>query len=460
MSLQLCDKQITAYKAVIKGKLLNRQKKPQKNGGFGAQAKFHLSIYFLIHCIRSVLVRAVPKTTKRLAARQFEWESFTALSITDIFGLFSMEGFFPSGDLELFAGYVPIGDVTISPAGVVESGGDLGNIVEDPIPTFTPTCAMPTQTYVPEGTVLARVPLSDGVFEGEVGAGGISAQVSKSPRIINDWVVTGEYYQLGSYMALDPHGSVISVKMTPPAGQKVVVTGFGIKSAAFSNFKEGLRYIVRSSPTAAYVDASDYFAWDQKCPDDGQPHQVYLSTAASETPWDAPLVSLSLMNNKSSGRWHLSNLEVYGYLLDAPVWTTATTNAAAATTEAPGAATTEAPAAVTTTEAVLPVTTTAAAGVTTTAPATTTTEPCSTHSPLPDNYSVDLSQIIGWTFDRRVAVGIPDASKVTRHNFTTGSGLRLNGSWFVNDAGWLSCRFIRSESYVIYFLQPWMRRPA
>lgn len=195
----------------------------------------------------------------------------------------------------------------------MEDGGNLGNIVEVPIPKFTPTCSPPTQTNVPAGKVLARVPLSDGVFDGQIGANDVSAQVSKSANIVNDLVVNGEYYLLGSYASLDAHGSVITVKMSPPAGYKLIVTGFGIKSAAFSSAKEGFRYLVRDSPDSL-GEASDYFVWDAECPDDGQMRQTYLAIPGAMTQWDTTFVSLSLMNSNTSGRWQFSDLEVYGLL--------------------------------------------------------------------------------------------------------------------------------------------------
>lgn len=334
------------------------------------------------------------------------------------------------GPLEFYAGEIFIGDLVINPTGTVENGGDLGTIVEDPIPPFTPTCTMPTQTIAPAGSILARAQLGNGRLVGEIGTDVVSAQISKSPLLINDWVVEGEYYQIGSYMSLDTHGSVLNIQISPKtAGQKVVITGVGLKSAAFSTAKEGFRYIVRANPTAAYVDASDYFVWDKGCPDDGQLKQVYLSSPGSETPWDMPYVSLSLMNPTSSGRWHLSDLEVYGYAVDAPVWTTATTGETLPTTEA--AATTAAPPPAETTAPVDPATPTE---VIPTGPSTTE-NPCQTPTTLPSlTWPATYPVLISWPGQNNMTAIVNYYDKTVNHAYTFDDVLSMNSTadWYAS----------------------------
>lgn len=331
-----------------------------------------------------MLIKIVaPSSKKRLAIRQ-DATSIVGTDITGADGSFTIDGAAPPGDLNVFAGDTSIGEVTVDPSGTVPSGGNLGTFVEAPVETFVPKCALPSATVMSTGTVLAKVPLTNSDIAAVVKAADVtSAEMTRSTGLFNELLIAGRYYEVESINTAND--AAIKVKLTPPSGQKIVISGVGIKSSAFSTQAEGFKFTVGTGETGVTGETSSTISWQALCPDDGQLHQVNVSIA-SGTQWDAPVVSLFFMNTASTGKLRFADLEIYGSVVEALA---TTGNPAAATTENPAAATTQAPEAATT---VVPgdVTTAAPAPAAATTPGPTTTRVTSTtftttKTPIPCN---------------------------------------------------------------------------
>lgn len=256
------------------------------------------------------LVSAAPK--RRLMGRQKAKKEpeVVGMDLTAADGTFEIAGVAVPGTLQVVAGdkadKKTIGEITISKTGAVENQGNIGTIQEPRIAPFTPKakCKVSPKSK-PSGQILQKIKLTADLTDSEKDGSITSAIVTKRQGSGSDFFLGTE----SGYFGVSDGNSTISIKLQAAAGKKIVVTGFGLKSAALApDSDSGFQFSLYTDLDPTPV-ATEPFKWAPGCPDDGQLHRIYEYTS-EERAWGNATIELTAF--ALVGKVHLAQLEIYG----------------------------------------------------------------------------------------------------------------------------------------------------